>query len=55
MAGVLLFGAFVIWVICGFLYEMEIWQRIVVALATPVIGALALEGGIVIRRMLLQR
>lgn len=49
-AGAMLFGAFVIFEICRALFDMEIWQRLVTALATPVIGILSLGAGILIRR-----
>lgn len=49
VAGVLLGGAFVTWIVSGWLYEVETWQRAVLAFATPVIGTVAMIGGILIK------
>ena len=49
-AGVLAFGAFAVWIVCGWLYDMEIWQRLVTSLVTPPIGLLAFKGGVLLRQ-----
>lgn len=49
IAGAVLGTAFAVWLIGGALYEVETWQRVVISLASPVIGMVAAASGIALR------
>ncbi|MCB1086426.1 MAG: hypothetical protein KDM63_05235 [Verrucomicrobiae bacterium] len=49
-----IFGCgFAVWLIGGFLYELEIWQRLTLSLASPIIGGVGMFLGVLLRNLII--
>ena len=50
--GAFAFIVFANWLFSGVLYDFETWQRVVVCVATPILCALAMLGGLYLRNLI---
>lgn len=53
LIGIYSLCALAVWILAGFLYEPELWQRLVLTFVTPLLGAGAWLAGVALRNMIL--